>query len=114
MRSLKIKYMAVVLAMCLSTTTAFGGDSLTVEQKDKTFLYNGAPVGVLNLKVGDTVQFKNMDAFFHNVFSLSNTKMFDLGSYPQGQFRSVLFNKKGRVEVECAIHPLMHMVIEVK
>jgi plastocyanin len=40
--------------------------------------------------------------------------MFDLGSYPAGQSRSVTFEKAGKVQVECAIHPMMRMVIEVR
>ena len=113
MRSLKAMSMSAAFD-CLFVAAAFGAEATTVEQKDKTFVINGAKVETLTIKVGETVQFKNMDSFFHNVFSLSETKMFDLGSFPQGQFRSVTFDKKGKVEVECAIHPSMHMVIEVK
>ena len=104
--------LAALLAACLSTT-AVAGD-FTVEQKDKTFRYNGTKVDVLQVKVGDVVSFKNVDPFFHNVFSLSDVQMFDLGSYPQGQAKSVTFTKAGKVEVECAIHPQMKMVVEVK
>jgi len=80
----------------------------TVEQKDKQFT-----VKSLKVKVGDTVAFKNADPFAHNVFSLSDTKTFDLGSYPQGQSKSVTFTTPGTVEVECAVHPGMKMKIEV-
>jgi plastocyanin len=106
--------MPFVLATCLLVATTFAADNLTIEQKDKAFVYQGTKIDSLKVKVGDTVNFKNMDSFFHNVFSLSDSKMFDLGSYPQGQFKSVTFDKKGKVEVECAIHPLMHMIVEVK
>jgi plastocyanin len=68
----------------------------------------------LTVKVGDTVSFKNDDPFFHNIFSLSDTKTFDLGSFPQGQSKKVTFEKAGTVEVECAIHPEMKVTIEVK
>jgi plastocyanin len=68
----------------------------------------------LTVKVGDTVSFKNDDPFFHNIFSLSDTKTFDLGSFPQGQSKKVIFDKAGTVEVECAIHPEMKVTIEVK
>jgi len=67
----------------------------------------------MKVKVGDTVDFRNEDEIFHNVFSLSDTKSFDLGSYPKGQGRKVTFDKPGIVEVECSIHPEMHMKIEV-
>jgi plastocyanin len=48
------------------------------------------------------------------VFSLSDIQFFDLGSYPQGESKSVTFEKQGIIEVECAIHPDMKMTIEVK
>jgi plastocyanin len=81
----------------------------TVDQQDKSF---SEPK--LTIKVGDKVHFKNSDPFFHNVFSLSDAKTFDLGSYPQGQHRTITFTRPGRIHVECAIHPQMKMTIEVK
>jgi len=60
------------------------------------------------------VSFPNQDPFFHNVFSLSPAKTFDLGSYPSGETRKVTFDKSGTVDVECAIHPHMHMSITVE
>lgn len=80
----------------------------TVDQQDKHF-----SVKTLTVKVGDQVRFLNNDPFFHNVFSLSDAKTFDLGSYPKGQSRTVTFNNPGTVEVECAIHPEMKLMIEV-
>ncbi len=80
-----------------------------VTQKDKKFNQKA-----LSVKVGDSINFKNEDTFAHNIFSLSDTKTFDLGSYPQGQAKSVVFDKAGTVEVECAIHPDMKLVVEVK
>jgi plastocyanin len=68
----------------------------------------------LKMKVGDTVNFKNGDPFAHNIFSLSDTKTFDLGTYPQGQSKSVTMDKPGTVTVECAIHPDMKMTITVE
>jgi plastocyanin len=81
---------------------------VVVDQKDKQFSQKS-----VKIKVGDTVTFRNSDPFAHNVFSLSDTKSFDLGSYGQGQSKSVVFDKPGKVEVECSIHPAMQMVIEV-
>ena len=68
----------------------------------------------LSVQQGDSVKFVNDDPFAHNVFSLSDVKSFDLGSYGQGLFKSVLMDKPGVVEVECAVHPDMKLVIEVK
>jgi plastocyanin len=95
----------VILAYFASSVFAA---EYTVGQKDKAF-----SVTYLKVKVGDTVHFQNEDPFFHNIFSLSDIQSFDLGSYPRGKSRSVTFNHEGKVEVECAIHPEMHMVVEV-
>jgi plastocyanin len=103
---------AVHLARAASA--AVTAQQYLVEQKDKEFVYQGAKAATLKIKVGDVIQFKNEDPYFHNVYSLSDVKLFDLGSYPQGQSKSVKFDKPGKVEIECAIHPQMHMVVEVK
>lgn len=68
----------------------------------------------LRVKVGDEIRFTNQDPFFHNIFSLSDTMFFDLGSYPQGDFRTIKVEKAGVIEVECAIHPSMQMKIIVE
>jgi plastocyanin len=62
---------------------------------------------LLVVPVGSTVSFPNMDPVFHNIFSLSKPKAFDLGSYDKGETREVLFPKPGAVEVYCHLHPNM-------
>jgi plastocyanin len=80
-----------------------------VTQKNKQFSQK-----TLAIKVGDAVSFKNEDSFAHNIFSLSDVKTFDLGTYPQGQAKKVVFDKPGTAEIECAIHPDMKLTVEVK
>jgi len=80
-----------------------------VGQKNRAFT-----VKELTIKVGDTVSFPNQDPFYHNVFSLSETSTFDLGSYKQGNTKTIVFTDEGTIEVECAIHPKMQMKIHVK
>ena len=91
---------------------ALGADAMSAEvvvaQKSKAF-----STKKLSVKVGDTVKFVNEDPFSHNVFSLSDAKSFDLGSYGQGGSKTIVFDKAGTVEVECAVHPDMKLVIEV-
>ena len=103
------KYIAFILFALVSTSSMAVAQEYSVNQKNKAF-----SVMKLEIKVGDTVNFQNSDPFFHNIYSLSDTKTFDLGSYPEGQHRSVTFKKPGKVKVECAIHPQMMMEIEVK
>ena len=54
-----------------------------------------------------------MDPIFHNVFSLSKPKSFDLGNYPKGDTRTVVFPKPGIVYVNCRLHPNMAGVVVV-
>jgi plastocyanin len=62
---------------------------------------------------GSSVSFPNADVVFHNVFSLSKPKQFDLGRYPVGETRSVRFDKPGIVKVYCHLHPNMAATIVV-
>jgi plastocyanin len=62
---------------------------------------------VLAVTVGSVVDFPNRDRTYHNVFSLSKAKRFDLGRYPRGQSRSVRFDRPGVVRVFCEIHSHM-------
>ncbi|MCX6625170.1 MAG: carboxypeptidase regulatory-like domain-containing protein, partial [Acidobacteria bacterium] len=55
----------------------------------------------------------NLDPIFHNIFSLSKPKNFDLGNYPQNQSRSVTFAKPGVVFLNCHLHPNMSAAIVV-
>jgi len=114
MTACKIVRIAVVTCAFVLISGISGAESYVVEQSGKEFVYKGSKIAKLKIKVGDVVEFKNADPFFHNVFSLSDVKLFDLGSYPQGQSKSVKFDKAGVVEIECAIHPQMHMAVEVK
>jgi hypothetical protein len=63
--------------------------------------------------VGTEVDFPNRDAIYHNVFSLSPVKRFDLGKYPRGHSKQVTFGKPGRVQVFCDIHSNMeaHIIV---
>ena len=68
---------------------------------------------VLAVTVGSTVDFPNSDRVYHNVFSLSKPRRFDLGRYPKGQSRSVRFDQPGVVRVFCEIHSHMNAFILV-
>lgn len=68
---------------------------------------------VLPIVVGTTVDFPNDDTIYHNVFSLSKAKPFDLGIYEQGGSRSVTFDQPGLVKLYCNIHSQMAAYILV-
>lgn len=107
------KFIAAALATLFVSVSANAAD-VTVTQGDKSFKKDGAQIENMTINAGDTVHFKNEDPFFHNIFSLSDLKTFDLGSYPAGESKAVTFDEPGEAEIECAIHPEMYMVIEVK
>lgn len=62
---------------------------------------------VLVITTGTTVDFKNDDRIYHNAFSLSKSKPFDLGIYPVGTSKFVTFEQPGLVRVYCNMHPDM-------
>ncbi len=68
---------------------------------------------VVVVQAGSTVSFPNEDPIFHNVFSLSKSKPFDLGYYPKGQTRKIQFDKPGPVQVFCHLHPNMNATVMV-
>jgi plastocyanin len=68
---------------------------------------------VLPVLVGTTVEWPNNDDIFHNVFSASETKPFDLGLYKHPEVKRVTFDKPGRVDVFCSIHTAMNCIILV-
>jgi plastocyanin len=68
---------------------------------------------VVIIPTGSTVSFPNSDPIFHNVFSLSKPRAFDLGYYPEGQTRKVQFDTPGIVQVFCHLHPNMSAAIVV-
>ena len=83
-------------------------DKVEMAQLDRRF----SPDLVV-IPLGSTVSFPNMDPIFHNVFSLSKPKSFDLGSYDKGDTRKVAFPKPGIVEIYCHLHPNMAATIVV-
>lgn len=68
---------------------------------------------VLPIAVGTTVKWPNEDDIYHNVFSMSDPKVFNLGLYHQERVPVLTFDKVGRVDVFCAIHSQMHCIILV-
>lgn len=68
---------------------------------------------ILPIVVGTTVEWPNDDDIFHNVFSISEAKEFDLGLYKNPEKRQVTFNRAGRVDVLCSIHTQMSAVVLV-
>jgi plastocyanin len=91
-----------------SDTTAAQMRNPDLSQRGERFVPHLLPV-----VRGATVDFPNRDDVYHNVFSLSGAKPFDLGRYPKGTSRSVTFRDAGTVPVFCHIHSDMSAVVLV-
>jgi plastocyanin len=79
-----------------------------IQQLDRRFTPD-----MVVVPIGSTVSFPNMDPIFHNIYSLSKPKSFDLGSYDKGETRKVTFPKPGIVEIYCHLHPNMAATVVV-
>jgi hypothetical protein len=55
----------------------------------------------------------NDDTIYHNVFSYSQPNAFDLGLYPAGEVREIVFDHAGVVRTYCSIHENMNGTIFV-
>lgn len=75
---------------------------VVLDQRNLTFVPH-----VLAVRVGTTVEFPNNDKVFHNVFSFRDGKKFDLGMYPKGTSRPIVFDTPGLARLFCNIHPNM-------
>ena len=83
-------------------------DRAVMDQRNETFVPH-----VLAVMAGTVVDFPNSDKTFHNVFSLSKAKRFDLGRYAAGRSKSVRFDRPGVVRVFCDIHSHMNAFVLV-
>jgi plastocyanin len=79
-------------------------------QKDLRFVTPLLPV-----VVGTKVEFPNLDDTYHNIFSYSEAKRFDLGRYRPDErpIPSEIFDKPGLVTLHCDIHEHMRGLILV-
>jgi plastocyanin len=79
-----------------------------MDQRNEAFVPH-----LLAVVAGTVVEFPNNDRTYHNVFSLSKPRPFDLGRYAAGRSRSVRFDKPGIVRVFCDIHSHMRAFVFV-
>jgi plastocyanin len=90
----------------VSQVAAARQNAFKLVQKDKQFTPH-----LLVVPTGSSVEFPNLDPFYHNVFSLFNGKRFDLGLYEAGSTRTVRFDREGVSYIFCNIHPEMGAVV---
>lgn len=84
-------------------------DTLVISQRG----YQFRP-GVAAVQAGAKVKFPNEDEEFHNVFSYSSVKRFDLGRYRPGEdVPPITFDEPGLVRIYCEIHQHMRNLLLV-
>jgi plastocyanin len=97
----------VVVYVTGFTSAPVAGARATLDQKGEQF----AP-RLLPIVAGQEVVFPNRDRIYHNVFSVSSVKSFDLGQYKSSDPpKRARFERPGLVPVYCNIHP--HMIAYV-
>jgi plastocyanin len=81
-----------------------------MKQQDLAFVPN-----LLAIEVGTRVEFPNLDDTYHNIFSYSAAKRFDLGRYRSDErpIPAEVFDVAGLVTVRCDIHEHMRALILV-
>ena len=103
-----VVYVAKVSAEAESALASLPRARGRLAQKDEAFLPR-----VVAVARGSSVDFPNLDPIYHNVFSLSPTRRFDLGKYRQGLSKAVVFDRVGLVKVYCDIHSDMEAFVLV-
>ena len=79
-----------------------------IDQRSETFVPH-----LVAVTAGTEVDFPNSDETYHNVFSLSPLRSFDLGRYASGRSRSVRFERPGVIRVFCDMHSHMSAFVLV-
>ncbi len=105
------KPVAVVYLEGNFPTSAQTNASVSAKVLQEHFRFSPA---VLPIRTGTSVEFPNLDDSYHNVFSYSKPKRFDLGRYRSDEKpAAVVFDKPGAVKLYCEIHEHMRGVVLV-
>jgi plastocyanin len=103
------KLLPVTLAILAGFSVgALAAANQEIHQKGRVFSSEN-----VTLKKGDSLTFVNDDTIPHNILSTSKGNEFNLGSQAPGAATDVTFKEAGDVQVLCAIHPRMKMMVKV-
>jgi plastocyanin len=103
---------AVLLGLLVaghSAVLATAAESHMVVQRNRAFSLREIVV-----KAGDTLRFSNDDEFLHQIYVTSPALTFDSAEQPPGQVIDVKLSASGMFEVQCHIHPKMHLNVTVQ
>jgi plastocyanin len=104
MKGLKL----IALVAFLAGISAGYAADRSIRQKGKVFSETE-----VSIKKGETLVFVNDDTIAHNVLSTSPAHKFNLGLIQPGHSTPVTFKNAGELNILCAIHPTMKMVVKV-
>ena len=103
-------YKPVTFALVIVTGLSAGALAANqmITQKGRVFSAEN-----VTIKKGDALTFVNDDSIPHNIMSATKGSEFNLGSQAPGTSTDVTFKEAGDVQVICAIHPRMKMMVKV-
>jgi|SRR3954467_1840386 plastocyanin len=104
MRTLALLTLVIVSGLSVGAFAA----TEVIHQQGRVFSAESIAV-----KRGGAVTFLNDDTVPHNIMSASKGNEFNLGSQAPGTSTDVTFKESGEVQVICAIHPRMKMMVKV-
>lgn len=103
-------YKVITFALVIFTGLSAGALAANqmIYQKGRVFSSENVSV-----KKGEALTFINDDSIPHNIMSATKGSEFNLGSQAPGTSTDVTFKEPGDVQVICAIHPRMKMMVKV-
>lgn len=104
-----VRRYVVVVGVLISMGSAAYAAQHVIGQKGRLF-----KPGVMTVKAGDTVTFKNDDTVTHHIYSSTKGQEFDLKTTTPGKDVTRTFAGAGRVDIRCGLHPGMRLVVTVK
>jgi len=102
-----MRSLLIVAVLGLAAGAAVGAE-FEVRQAGRVF----APAH-LKVAKGSTVHFVNDEKIVHHAFADTPQFAADTGDIPPGESRDIVFTRAGTYAIRCAIHPQMHMTVEV-
>ena len=82
---------------------------VVVSQRDRAFSQRS-----VQIPQGGAIRFDNNDDFDHQVFVQSPAMSYESDEQAPGQSIRVTFPRAGHFDVQCHIHPKMHLQVDVK
>ena len=101
--------LSFIIIFAISTVAVFAADIAVISQKDRKFTPDR-----LDVSRGSVVRIMNDDKVTHHVYVDSPGLSFDSGEQPIGTTVDLKFDRAGVYDVLCAIHPTMHLRVNVK